>query len=64
MRIEQTPIEKSKDAAHGLRKATETEEKKVAARKGSDLAKGAKRFEERSKGADIKSAGVKHRGRG
>ena len=64
MRIEQTSTEKAKQAAQGLRKATETEEKKVSARKGSDLAKGAKRFEERSKSADVKNAGLKHRGRG
>ena len=64
MRIEQTPTEKGKQASHGLRKATETEEKKVAARKSSDLAKSAKHFEARSKGADVKSAGLKHRGRG
>jgi len=46
-------------AARGLRKNAAKEEKKVEAQKGSDLAKGADRFEERSKSSDGKSAGKK-----
>jgi hypothetical protein len=61
MGIEQAPTEKGKEAARGLRKATANEEKKVEAEKGSDLKKGAARFEERSKSSDGKSAGEKQR---
>ncbi|NLS06758.1 hypothetical protein HGP14_25955 [Rhizobium sp. P32RR-XVIII] len=59
MGIEQAPTEKGKQAARGLRKTTAAEEKKVEAKKGSDLAKGSERFEERSKSSDGKSAGTK-----
>ena len=61
MGIEQAPTEKGKQAARGLRKSTATEERKVEAQKGSDLAKGSERFEERSKSSDGKSAGTKQR---
>jgi hypothetical protein len=37
------------------------DEKKVEARKGSDLKKGEKRFDERAKSSDGKSAGTKQR---
>jgi hypothetical protein len=44
-----------------LKKSIREEERKIEASKGSDLAKGAKRFEERSKSSDGKSAGAKQR---
>jgi hypothetical protein len=59
MGIEQAVTEKGKQSARGLRKSAANEEKKVEAQKGSDLAKGADRFEERSKSSDGKSAGDK-----
>jgi hypothetical protein len=59
MGIEQAPTEKGKEAARGLRKSAAKDEKKVEAAKGSPLAKGEKRFDERSKSSDGKSAGSK-----
>ncbi|UXN59033.1 hypothetical protein [Phyllobacterium zundukense] len=59
MGIEQAPTEKGKQSARGLRKSAAADEKKVESQKGSDLAKGADRFEERSKSSDGKSAGKK-----
>ena len=61
MGINQAPTEKGRQAAAGLEQAAEQDEKKTEARKGGDLAKGAKRFEERSKSSDGKSAGEKQR---
>ena len=61
MGIEQAPTEKGKQAARGLRKATAAEEKKVEAEKGSDLKKGAARFDERSKSSDGKSPATKQK---
>jgi len=61
MAIENSPTDKGKEGARGLHKATRAEERKVEAEKGSDLAKGADRFEERSKSSDGKSAGEKQR---
>ncbi|EUB96341.1 hypothetical protein PMI07_001658 [Rhizobium sp. CF080] len=61
MGIEQAPTEKGKESARGLKQSTRKEEKKVEAQKGSDLAKGADRFEERSKSSDGKSAGAKQK---
>ena len=43
-------------AAEGLREATANEEAKIESKTGHDLAKGADRFEERSKSSDGKSA--------
>ncbi|MCV9960415.1 hypothetical protein OIU34_00760 [Pararhizobium sp. BT-229] len=59
MGVEQAPTKKGKESAKGLRRSAAQEEKKVEARKGSELAKGAERFEERSKSSDGKSAGAK-----
>lgn len=59
MGIEQAPTGKGKEAARGLRKAAADEERKVEARKGSELKKGEKRFDERSRSSDGKSAGAK-----
>ncbi|KQV27487.1 hypothetical protein ASC97_03645 [Rhizobium sp. Root1203] len=59
MGIEQAANEKGRQSARGLRKSAAKDERKVEAQKGSDLAKGADRFEERSKSSDGKSAGEK-----
>lgn len=61
MGIEQAPTEKGKEAARDFRKSTAKEEKKVEGRMGRDLAKGEKRFEERSRSSDGKSAGTKQK---
>ncbi len=52
---------KGKAAGASLKRSTAKEERKVEAQKGSDLAKGEKRFEERSKSSDGRSAGAKQR---
>jgi uncharacterized protein YaiI (UPF0178 family) len=49
-------------AAEGLREATAKEEEKNESKTGHDLAKGADRFEERSKSSDGKSAKEKQKG--
>jgi hypothetical protein len=49
-------------AAQGLREATAKEEAKNESKTGHDLAKGADRFEERSKSSDGKSAQEKQNG--
>jgi hypothetical protein len=49
-------------AAEGLREATAKEEAKNESKTGHDLAKGADRFEERSKSSDGKSAQDKQKG--
>lgn len=59
MGIENAETADGKEAAVGLKVSTEAEERKTEAAKGSDLAKGADRFEERSKSSDGKSAGLK-----
>jgi hypothetical protein len=61
MGINQAPTAKGKQAAASLKQAAKKDERKTEARKGSDLAKGAKRFEERSNSSDGKSAGDKQR---
>ena len=50
------------EAAEGLREATAKEEAKNESKTGHDLAKGADRFEERSKSSDGKSAQEKQKG--
>jgi hypothetical protein len=49
-------------AAEGLREATAKEEAKTESKMGHDLAKGADRFEERSKSSDGRSAKEKQKG--
>src|SRR6476619_1536107 len=49
-------------AAEGLREATAKDEAKNESKMGHDLAKGADRFEERSKSSDGKSAEEKQKG--
>jgi hypothetical protein len=61
MGVNQAPTAKGKQAAAGLKQAAEKDERKTETRKGGDLAKGAKRFEERSKSSDGRSAGDKQR---
>lgn len=61
MAIENAPTENGKEGHRGLHKATRAEERKVETEKGSDPAKGADRFEERSRSSDGKSAGEKQR---
>ena len=50
------------EAAEGLREAADKEEAKIERETGHDLAKGADRFEERSKSSDGKSAVEKQKG--
>jgi len=59
MGVKEAPTGKGKEAASGLRRAAAGEERKVEARKGSALKKGAERFEERAKSSDGKGAGSK-----
>lgn len=59
MGTENAQTKVGKDAAIGLQASAEADERKTEAAKGSDLAKGADRFEERSKSSDGKSAGAK-----
>lgn len=61
MAITQAPTPKGKEAAKGLRQAAAKEERKVEAKTGHDFKKGEKRFEERSKSSDGKSAGAKQK---
>ncbi|WP_061849930.1 hypothetical protein [Bradyrhizobium sp. DOA1] len=49
-------------AAEGLREATSKDEAKTERQMGHDLAKGADRFEERSKSSDGRSAEDKRKG--
>lgn len=62
MGAEQAPTAKGKQAAEGLRKAAAKNEKKTEQAMGKDLAKGAKRFDERARSSDGKSAGAKQKG--
>lgn len=59
MGTKEAPTPKGKQAAEGLREAAAKEERKTEARKGSELKKGAKRFEERARSSDGKSAATK-----
>lgn len=52
MAVENAPTKKGKEAAADYRKSTKKEERKVEKQKGSDLRKGADRFEERAESAD------------
>ena len=61
MGIEQAPTKEGREAARGLRKAAAKEERKVEAKKGSPLKKGAQRFDERSRSSDGRSAASKQR---
>lgn len=62
MGVKQAPTETGKQASRGLHESAAREEREIEAEKGSDLKKGADRFEERSRSSDGKSAGSKQRG--
>lgn len=59
MGIENAETNVGKAAAAGLQGSAEAEERETEAAKGSDLAKGADRFDERARSSDGKSAGAK-----
>ena len=59
MGIENAETKVGKAAAAGLQRSAEADERKTEASKGSELAKGADRFDERAKSSDGKSAGAK-----
>jgi len=61
MGIKEAPTKVGREAARDLRQSTAREEQKIEKRKGSDLAKGEKRFDERSRSSDGKSAGTKQK---
>jgi hypothetical protein len=61
MGVKEAPTAKGKTAAKGLKQAAAREERKVEAKTGSALKKGEKRFEERSRSSDGKSAATKQR---
>jgi hypothetical protein len=62
MNNERDSSKAGKRAAEGLREASAKEEAKNESKMGHDLAKGADRFEERSKSSDGKSAQEKQKG--
>jgi hypothetical protein len=59
MAIKNAPTPQGRESASGLKQAAQQDERKVERQKGSDLKKGADRFEERAKSSDGKSAGTK-----
>jgi hypothetical protein len=61
MNNERKPSKAPERAAEGLREATAKEEAKNESVMGHDLAKGADRFEERSKSSDGRSAQEKQK---
>jgi hypothetical protein len=62
MRTERGPTKKGKQAARGLREAAAHDERKTEEKMGHELAKGADRFDERSKSSDGRSAAAKQKG--
>jgi hypothetical protein len=62
MRTERGPTKKGEQAASGLREAAAKDEMKTEKKMGHDLAKGADRFDERSKSSDGRSAATKQKG--
>ena len=61
MTVKNAVTARGKAAAKGLRNSTAREERKVEAKTGKELPKGEKRFEERSRSSDGKSAGTKQK---
>lgn len=59
MGVNQAPTQDGRKAAAGLKRSTDREERKVEADKGSDLRKGAKRVDERSRSSDDRGPGKK-----
>ncbi len=64
MAVANAPTQKGKSAAKSLLRETGQEEASVEAATGKPLKKGAKRFDERSKSSDGKSAGTKQKPKG
>ena len=62
MRTERKPTKKGEQAASGLREAAAKDEMKTEEKMGHNLAKGADRFDERSKSSDGRSAATKQKG--
>ena len=62
MKVEGKTSKKGEEAAKGLREAAAKEEAKNERNMGRDLAKGADRFDERSRSSDGKSAAAKQKG--
>jgi hypothetical protein len=62
MGVKEAPKAKGRAATAGLKKAAAQDEKKTERAMGKDLAKGAQRFEERSRSSDGKGAGAKQKG--
>lgn len=61
MATNNAPTEQGKESAERYRAETRKEEERVEAQKGSDLAKGAERVEERSESSDGKDPGEKQK---
>jgi hypothetical protein len=61
MGTEQAPTQKGKQASQGLHREARQEEREVEQAKGSDLKKGADRFDERARSSDGKGAGEKQK---
>ena len=59
MGTEQAPTPQGKESARELQQSSTSEEQRVEQQKGSDLAKGADRVEERSRSSDGQSPGEK-----
>ena len=57
----EAPTRQGKQASEGLHKAAKAEERKVEEEKGSDLKKGAARFDERARSSDGQSAEEKQK---
>jgi hypothetical protein len=57
----QNMSEKGERASEGLKRAAKDDERKTEAHMGHDLKKGEKRFEERSRSSDGRSAGEKQK---
>ena len=62
MANQRQPNQDGKASAQGLKESSAKEERRVEQQKGSPLAKGADRVEERSKSSDGKSPGEKQQG--
>lgn len=61
MATAKAPAGKGREAAAGLHRAARKEERKVEAKTGKPLKKGAARVDERAKSSDGKGAGAKQR---
>lgn len=59
MGSEQAPTPEGKESARGLQDSSSSEEQRIERQKGSELAKGADRVEERSRSSDGQGPGEK-----